>query len=64
MLDSPMPAELCRKYGLVQRKCSFPDNNFKDMIIYASGHKLSDNELKLVNRLYEVRNESAFAEYK
>ena len=64
MLDSPMPAELCGKYGLVQRKCSFPDNSFKDMIIYASGHKLSDNELKLVNRLYEVRNESAFAEYK
>jgi len=64
MLDSPMPASLCGKYGLVQRKCCFPDNSFKDMLIYTSGHKLSENELKLVNRLYEVRNESAFAEYK
>ncbi|MBP5379400.1 MAG: LysR family transcriptional regulator [Ruminococcus sp.] len=64
MLDSPMPASLCGKYGLVQRKCAFPDNSFKDLLIYTSGHKLSDNELKLVNRLYEVRNESAFAEYK
>lgn len=64
MLDSPVPASLCGKYGLVQRKCSFPDNNFKDVLIYASGHKLSDNELKLVNKLYEVRNEAAFAEYK
>ena len=64
MLDSPMPASLCGKYGLVQRRCAFPDNNFKDVLIYTSGHKLSDNELRLVNRLYEVRNESAFAEYK
>ena len=64
MLDSPVPASLCGKYGLVQRKCAFPDNSFKDMLIYTSGHKLSENELKLVNRLYEVRNESAFAEYK
>ncbi|WP_164174556.1 LysR family transcriptional regulator [Ruminococcus flavefaciens] len=64
MMDSPMPASLCRKYGLVQRKCAFPDNSYKDVLIYTSGHKLSENELKLVNRLYEVRNESAFAEYK
>ncbi len=64
MLDSPMTAALCGKYGLVQRKCAFPDNSFKDMLIYTSGHKLSKNELKLVNRLYEVRNESAFAEYR
>jgi hypothetical protein len=48
----------------VQRKCEFKDNSYKDMIIYASGHKLSENELKLVNRLYEVRNEAAFGEYK
>lgn len=64
MLDSPVPQSLCGKYGLVQRKCTFPDNSFKDMLIYASGHRLSENELKLVNRLYEVRNESAFAQYK
>ena len=64
MMDSPMPASLCGKYGLVQRKCAFPDNSYKDVLIYTSGHKLSENELKLVNRLYEVRNESAFAEYK
>ncbi|HRR75853.1 MAG TPA: LysR family transcriptional regulator [Ruminococcus sp.] len=63
MLDSPVPDSLCGKYGLVQRKCAFPDNSFKDMLIYTNGHKLSDKELKLVNKLYEVRNEAAFAEY-
>ncbi|MBR1592796.1 MAG: LysR family transcriptional regulator [Ruminococcus sp.] len=60
MLDSPVPESLCGKYGLVQRKCIFPDNKFKDLLIYSSGRKLSKSELSLVNRLYEVRNEMAF----
>ena len=60
MLDSPVPESLCGKYGLVQRKCVFPDNKFKDFLIYSSGRKLSKSELALVNRLYEVRNELAF----
>ncbi len=64
MLDSPVPASLCGKYGLVQRKCDFSDNSFKDMLIYSAGHKLSEKELKLVNKLYEVRNEAAFVDYK
>ena len=60
MLDSPVPESLCGKYGLVQRKCSFPDNSFKDLIVYSKEHKLSEKELKLVNKFYEVRNETAF----
>lgn len=64
MLDSPVPSSLCGKYGLIQRKCAFRDNSFKDMIVYSSGHKLTEKELQLINRLYEVRNEVAFAEYK
>lgn len=63
MLDSPVPESLCGKYGLVQRKCSFPDNHFKDYIIYTAGYKLSESELVLVNKLYEIRNELAFKEY-
>ncbi|MDE6520572.1 MAG: LysR family transcriptional regulator [Ruminococcus sp.] len=63
MLDSPVPESLCRKYGLVQRKCSFSDNCFMDCIIYTAGRKLSQNEIALVNKFYEVRNESAFKKY-
>ncbi|MCM1507433.1 MAG: LysR family transcriptional regulator [Ruminococcus flavefaciens] len=64
MLDSPVPESLCQKYNLVQRKCTFNDNSFKDMLIYSAGHKLSDMERKLVNKFYEVRNETAFCEYR
>lgn len=63
MLDSPVPESLCEKYGLVQRKCSFSDNSFMDCIIYTAGRKLSQSELSLVNKLYEVKNESAFKIY-
>ena len=63
MLDSPVPESLCGKYGLVQRRCDFDDNRFRDMLIYSAGRKLSDSELALVNKLYEVRNEAAFKEY-
>lgn len=63
MLDSPVPESLCGKYGLVQRRCDFPDNSFRDLLIYPGGKKLTDSELALVNKLYEVRNEAAFREY-
>lgn len=60
MLDSPMPKSICGRYGLVQKKCSFPDNCFNDYIIYTAGRKFSGNELDFINKLYEVRNKLAF----
>lgn len=63
MLDSPVPESLCKKYGLIQRKCSFSDNCFADHIIYTAGRKLSQNEIALLNKFYEVRNQSAFKKY-
>lgn len=64
MLDSPVPAEVCSRFGLVQRKCDFPDNLYRDLLIYSSGHKLTDAEIQFVNKLYETRNSVAFTEYK
>lgn len=60
MLDSPVPESLCGKYGLVQKRCEFADNCFRDMLIFSAGRKLSASELALVNKLYEARNEAAF----
>lgn len=60
MLVSPMTAEDTARYGLVQRKCTAADNLFRDLIIYSSGHNLSEAEMRLVNRICAARNESAF----
>ncbi|MDE6835069.1 MAG: LysR family transcriptional regulator [Ruminococcus sp.] len=64
MLDSPVPESLCGKYNLIQRKCTFRDNNFIDLIIYSGNHKISAMEKELINKFYEVRNETAFTEYR
>lgn len=64
MLDSPVPSEICGRYGLVQRKCVFPDNLYCDLLIYSSGHKLTEAEIQFVNKLYEIRNSVAFTEYR
>ncbi|MDE5855050.1 MAG: LysR family transcriptional regulator [Ruminococcus sp.] len=60
MLDSPVPESICKKYSLVQKKCRFNDNCFKDLLIYSADRKLSESELSLINKLYEVRNETTF----
>lgn len=60
MLDSPVPESICEKYGLIQKKCVFPDNCFRDLLIYPVDRKLSEGEIMLINKLYEVRNEIAF----
>lgn len=63
MLDSPIPKEMLDRFGLVQRKCGFPDNHYCDMLVYPSGHKLTEYEISFVNKVYETRNEVAFGEY-
>ncbi len=63
MLDSPMPAQLCRKLRLIQKKCSFSNNSYRDLIIYSAEHRLSDLELSFINKLYEIRNATVFTEY-
>ena len=60
MLVSPMTNADTARYGIVQRKCIAWDNSFRDIIIYSSGHNLSEAEMKLVNRICAARNESAF----
>ncbi len=60
MLVSPMTNADTARYGLVQKKCIAEDNNFRDIIIYSSGHNLSEAEMKLVNKICAARNEAAF----
>lgn len=63
MLDAPMPLQLCRKHRLVQRKCTFSGNRFRDIIVYSAEHRLSDIELSFINKLYEIRNTTVFSEH-
>jgi DNA-binding transcriptional LysR family regulator len=62
MLVSPLPEDMCHRYDLVQRKCVFTDNNYKDVLIYSSDHKLTETEFRFIDKIYEVRNRTAFGD--
>ncbi len=61
ILDSPLSPEISEEHGLIQRKCGFRDNHYKDMIIYAEGHKFTEKEICLINKVHEIKNAAEFA---
>lgn len=64
MWASPLPQELLDRYHLVQRRCSISGNAFKDVFIYPQDYKLTPIDKLFLNKLYEMKNEVAFQEYK
>ena len=61
MWVSPMPKETLATIGLVVKKCKMDNNCFKDVIIRRKGYKFSETDTKLLNKIYESRNEIAFS---
>ena len=59
-LDAPVPDEVCRRYRLVCRKCSFSGNSFRDAVIFRSDKAVPDTALRFVNKLCEIRNTAVF----
>lgn len=62
-LDSPIPDDICGRYGLVQRKCAYDGNRYRDLLIHSAAHRLSEPEIQFVNKIYEVRNRIVFSEF-
>ncbi len=63
MWISPIPESLLGRYQLVQRKCSGVTRRFKDLLICPKGYKFSALDKKLIDKLYEAKNDVAFKEY-
>lgn len=61
MWVSPMPKVTLATIGLVVKKCKMDNNCFKDVIIRRKGYKFSETDTKLLNKIYESRNEIAFS---
>jgi Transcriptional regulator len=64
MWVSPLPQELLDRYNLVQRRCSINNDMFKDVLIYSLDYKFTAVDKLFLNKLYEIKNEVAFREYK
>jgi DNA-binding transcriptional LysR family regulator len=60
---SPIPDKLLQRYGLVQRKCVFPNNRYKDVLIYHSSYAFTALDKKFIDKLFESRNEVSLTQY-
>jgi len=60
MWAAPVPDRILTRYDLVQRKCEYPGNEYKDMLIYRKGYRFSELENKLIAKLNEAKNEVSF----
>lgn len=63
MWVSPIPEKYLKRYELVQRKVAFPNNKFKDMLIYPRAYAFSALDKKFIDKLYESKNEVSFKTY-
>lgn len=61
--DSPVPEAVLSRYELAQRRCPLEGNVYRDVLIWRRGHGFSELEKKLIDRLYEAKNEVSFLKY-
>lgn len=64
MWVSPIPDELLKSNGLIQRKCSGSPIMYKDVLTYASGYELTELDKRFIDKLYSSKNSVAFRDYK
>lgn len=58
---SPLPEEILRSSGLIQRKCANA-GRFEDFLIYRSGYRFSSLDRAFIDKLYLQRNQVAYAD--
>ncbi|MPN32977.1 hypothetical protein SDC9_180460 [bioreactor metagenome] len=63
MWVSPIPKDMLGRFSLVQRKCDFPGNKYKDMLIYQKGYHFSELDKRFIDKIYASKNEVSFKEY-
>lgn len=64
MWVSPIPEDMLIRYGLVQRKCDFPDNQYKDLLIFPAGYHFSTLEKRFIDELYASRDKVMNKKYR
>ncbi|MDR2174754.1 MAG: LysR family transcriptional regulator [Synergistaceae bacterium] len=61
MWASPVPEEVLSTFGLVQRRCDSPRrDHHKDLLIYRSGYRFTDEDEAFISKLKKVVQEIPF----
>lgn len=61
MWTAPAPAQILARYALAQRPCRHGSRRYRDILIYQEGHKFSDCDRAFIDKVFEAKNEVAFA---
>lgn len=62
MWVSTIPDDMLQRFDLQQRKCNYPGNRYKDLLIYPKGYRFMELERRFIDKLYEAKNEVTFTE--
>lgn len=54
MWASPTPRSVFDTYPLVQRDCDFPDNEYRDVLIYRKGYRLTSEDRLFIRKVNET----------
>ena len=57
MWVSPIPKDILDRYNLVELECSDLSNEYKDVLIYRNGYKLTKNDTEFLTHLCIVKRE-------
>lgn len=57
MWVSPMPQEILKRHGLVQRPCADMRQHYKDVLVYPEGRRFSEMDKAFLAQLHRVRDE-------
>jgi DNA-binding transcriptional LysR family regulator len=63
MWVSPVPDRLLDRYSLVQRRCPFPNNCYRDALIYRRAYRLTGLDKRFLKRVMAARDEAAVKTY-
>jgi DNA-binding transcriptional LysR family regulator len=63
MWVSPVPDKMLNLYELVQRKCMFPNNKYKDILIYHKRYNFTELDKKFIDKMAKSRNEVSLNKY-
>lgn len=63
MWVSPIPEELCERYGLVQRKCDFNSKIYRDVLIYRKGYTLTELDRRFITAVCDAKRKYIDNEY-
>jgi DNA-binding transcriptional LysR family regulator len=63
MWVSPIPENMLNRYDLVQRTCLFPNNNYKDILVYPKTYVFTDLDKKFIDKIFASRSEVSHKNY-